>query len=230
MALVKFGGGITEMRGSIAGNVFARNRSGAYVRARTKPVNPNSEAQGFVRSIIGQLAQHWRTTLDAAERIAWETYAGSVAMKNALGETVFLTGFNHFIRSNAVFLQSEKAIVEAGPTVLALPEKDPTFAVAADGTTKKLTLTLDDELPWADDVGAFVQVEMGQPQNPTRNFFAGPWKYTGLVDQAAVLVVELDPAYTIVDGQRIFVSARICRSDGRVSEPMYANCIAETVA
>ena len=229
MALAKYGGGIIQLTGSIAGNTFARNRYGNYVRAKTKPVNPNSALQVQMRSIIGQLTQHWRTTLDAAERLAWETYAASVAMKNKLGETVFLTGFNHFIRSNSVFLQSLKSIVEPGPTELALPEKDPTFAVAADGTTQKLTITIDDTLPWMSEAGAFMQIEMGQPQNATRNFFAGPWKYTGLIDQGAVPVLELDPSYTITDGQRIFVSARICRVDGRVSEIMYANCIAATV-
>ncbi|GAI58374.1 unnamed protein product, partial [marine sediment metagenome] len=39
MALVKYGGGITQMSGSIAGNTFARNRYGNYVRSRTKPIN-----------------------------------------------------------------------------------------------------------------------------------------------------------------------------------------------
>ena len=41
MALVKYGGGIIQMSGSMAGNTFARNRYGNYMRARTKPVNPN---------------------------------------------------------------------------------------------------------------------------------------------------------------------------------------------
>lgn len=228
MALVKFGGGIVQMIGSIAGNVFARNSSGNYVRARTKPVNPNSPAQIFARSIIAQLVQHWRTTLDDAERTAWASYAAAVAMKNKLGETTFLSGFNHFIRSNSVFLQSIKAIVEAGPTELSLPEKDPTLAVAADEATGLLTMTIDDTLPWMSEVGAFMQVEMGSPQNATRNFFGGPWKYAGLVDQAAEPVLTITAPYTITNGQRIFISARICRVDGRISEPMYANCIAET--
>lgn len=228
MAQVKYGGGIIQMTGSIAGNTFARNRYGNYVRAKTKPVNPNSELQIQARSTVALLAQYWRTTLEAAERIAWETYGAAIAMKNKLGETVYQTGFNHFIRSNSVFVQSGKTIVEAGPTELALPEKDPTLAVAADEATGLLTMTIDDTLPWMDDVGAFMQVEMGQPQNPTRNFFAGPWQYAGKIDQAETPTLTITAPFTIVNGQRIFIAARICRSDGRVSELMYANCIAAT--
>ncbi|GAH28464.1 unnamed protein product, partial [marine sediment metagenome] len=38
MALVKYGAGIIQMSGSIAGDVHARNRFGNYIRPRTKPV------------------------------------------------------------------------------------------------------------------------------------------------------------------------------------------------
>jgi len=224
MALVKFGGGITQMTGSIGGTTFARNRSGNYARSRTKPVNPNTTAQGFARSIMGTLTQAWRTALDASERGAWATYAAAVAMKNALGETTYLSGFNHFVRSNAVFLQSEETMVEAGPTVLALPEKDPTLAVAGSAATGLLTLTIDEDQPWMSEVGAFMQVEAGQPQNVTRNFFAGPWKYAGKIEQAAEPVLTVTSPFTLVEGQKIWVACRICRVDGRVSEIMYASC------
>lgn len=224
MALVKFGGGITAMSGSIAGNTFARNRSGNYVRSRTKPINPNSTSQVFARSIVGTLAQAWRTDLTAAKRTAWATYAAAVAVTNKLGETVYLTGFNHFVRSNAVLLQSAKGLITAGPTVLALPEKDPTLAVVASVATQLLTLTVDAGQPWALEANAFLQVEQGQPQNVTRNFFAGPWKYAGLINQANPLVLTVAAAYTLVLGQKTWVACRIVRADGRVSEIMYASC------
>lgn len=224
MALVKFGGGISQMTGSIAGNTFARNRYGNYVRSRTKPVNPNSTDQVAARSRIGNLTQYWRTTLEPAERIAWATYAAAIAMKNKLGETTYLTGFNHFVRSNAVFLQCGEAVVEPGPTTLALPEKDSTLAVAGSVATQKLTITIDEDLPWMSEVGAFMQVEAGQPQNATRNFFAGPWKYAGKIAQGAEPVLAINSPYTLVLGQKLWVACRICRKDGRVSEIMYASC------
>jgi hypothetical protein len=225
MALIKYGLGVTQMSGSVGGVTAARNRNGNYFRARTKPVNPNSTSQVFARSIIGTLSQAWRTDLTAAKRIAWNSYANAVAMKNKLGEVTYLSGFNHFVRSNAVLLQSGKGLISAGPTVMALPEKDPTLAVAGSVATQKLTLTVDAGQPWALEANAFLQVEQGSPQNETRNFFAGPWKYCGEIPQAAPLVLTLDAVYTLVLGQKTWIACRIVRADGRVSEVMYASCI-----
>ena len=101
MALVKYGGGIVQASGSIAGTTHARNRFGNYVRARTKPVNPNSASQGAVRTALSYLAMIWASLLTAAERTSWNTYAAAVAIKNRLGETVYGTGFNHFIGWNS---------------------------------------------------------------------------------------------------------------------------------
>lgn len=56
MALVQFGGGILDARGSIGGQVFSKNRFGNYMRARITPVNPNSARQAVVRAIVQALA------------------------------------------------------------------------------------------------------------------------------------------------------------------------------
>jgi len=100
MALVKFGGGVVQMSGSIAGDTFARNRYGNYCRARTKPTNPNTSRQQDVRASLAFLTDRWSNTLTALQRAAWNLYGDSVAMTNRLGETTKLTGFNHYIRSN----------------------------------------------------------------------------------------------------------------------------------
>lgn len=229
MALVKFGGGITQMSGSIAGNTFARNRYGNYVRARTKPVNPNSTSQVLARSAVAQLTQAWRTDLSAAQRTAWQTYANAVAMKNKLGETTYMSGFNHFIRSNAYLAYTGVAFVEAGPTVLALPEKDATLAIAISVVTQQIAVTFDNALPWANEAGGFLIVYQGEPQNPTRNFFAGPWKYCYRIE-GSTPVPPVSPGaigvkYTAVLGQKSWVYARTFRADGRISEPMVVSTI-----
>lgn len=232
MSLVKYGGGVVQMSGSIAGNTFARNRFGNYVRSRTVPVNPNTARQTQVRSIVSQLAQHWNVALSSAERTAWATYAGAVSMLNRLGETVNLTGFNHFIRSNAALLLMGQAIVEAGPTALSLPEKDPTIAVSFDESSKKISVAFDTGLPWLDETGAFLMVEMGQPVLATRNFFGGPWRYAGKVSGNVGVPPTspqlIDPPFTIIAGQKIFCYFRVVRADGRISEPFYANGTAVT--
>lgn len=228
MALIKFGGGVVQASGSIGGNVHARNRFGNYIRPRTKPVNPNSIEQGNVRESLSFLAEFWHSGLSAAQRIAWGTYANAVAMKNRLGETIYPTGFNHFIRSNVELKRHALTVVEDGPTELALPEKDPTLAVEGSAATGNLSVTFDNALGWANEAEGHLFVYQGQPQLVTRNFFNGPWRFTGSVDGDAETPPtspdDMTAPFTLVEGQKVWIYARIARADGRLSEPMYAAC------
>lgn len=93
MASIRFGGGIVDARGSIAGNTFSRNAGGAYQRARTAPTNPQTTRQSAVRNALGQSAQEWRT-LDEEQRTAWVEAATTQqgAYVNRIGESEQYTG------------------------------------------------------------------------------------------------------------------------------------------
>ncbi len=227
MALVKFGGGIVAMSGSQAGNVYARNRYGNYVRARTKPVNPNTARQVEVRAAMAFLTDRWAQTLTGVQRTAWNLYAAGVAMKNRLGETINLTGFNHYIRSNFIAKMIPYPLIDDGPVVFELPAQDPTFAVTASEATQVLTLAYDDTMDWATEDTAYMFFFQGRPQNPQREFFAGPWRLIGSVggiDPGGPVEPHASAAaFAVAEGQRQWVYARIMRADGRLSVPFYAN-------
>lgn len=221
-ALIRFGGGVVQMSGSIAGDTYARNRYGNYSRARTKPVNPNTARQIAVRASLATLTVRWSQTLTALQRAAWDLYASNVAMKNRLGETINLTGFNHYIRSNVERQRNGLGVVDAGPVVFELPAQDPTFAVTASEATQQVTLAYDDTMDWADETGGWMVFYLGMPQNAQRNFFAGPWRYCTNVPGAdgappAGPKVAGVP-YAIAELQHLWVYARILMADGRCSE------------
>lgn len=222
-ALVKYGGGVIQMSGSIAGNTFARNRFGNYVRARTKPVNPNSSGQQAVRAAMAQLTTRWSSTLTAIQRTAWNLYGSNVAMNNRLGETVFLTGFNHYIRSNSILVREGLTIVDDGPTLFELPQADGTFAITATEAGQTISCIFDDTLPWANETGAYLFTFQGTPQNAQRNFFAGPWRYMNKIigdDSSPPITPSVQPTvFAITEGQRQWVYARVIRKDGRLSQP-----------
>jgi len=226
MATVKYGGGIIAMSGSIAGNVFARNRYGAYVRSRTKPINPNTAGQQEVRAAIAWLVEHWASTLTPAQRTAWNLYADSVVMLNKLGESMNLSGFNHFCRSNSIRKRNADTVIVAGPTTFDIPEHDPTFAFVCDETSQNLTVTYDDTEEWCDLDDAHLYIFVGKPMNAQRNFFAGPWKFGDAVDGDSVSPPS-SPAtvaspFALAEGQRVWIYGRIATSDGRLSEPFRA--------
>lgn len=228
MALIKYGGGIIGMSGSIAGNTFARNRSGNYVRARTKPVNPNTSRQTLIRSALSELVERWSQTLTAGQRTAWNLYASSVAMTNKLGETIYLTGFNHYIRSNVIRNRVGLGVVDAGPTTFEIPGADPGFSITASEATQEITFAYDDTMDWADENGGWLVLFQGQPQNPQRNYFGGPWRYCSIVEG----VNGAPPAgpkvgavtFAIAELQHQWAYARIIRADGRMSNPFYDDC------
>lgn len=225
MALVKFGGGIIQMSGSIAGDVHARNRFGNYIRPRTKPVNPRSSRQENARNIISYLAEYWHETLTGVQRGLWDTYAAAVAMKNRLGETIHLTGFNHFIRSNACRMTFHPGPVTFAPDVLSLPEKDPDLVVSAEDIAGQTFTFTNNVAFFAANGDPFVTIMLyqGQPQLVSRNFFAGPWRYMGGINVAegqAGTATE-NAAFAFAEGQKVWFKARSYTNMGRTSEPWF---------
>lgn len=235
MALIKYGGGITDIRGSMQGNTFSKNRFGKYLRGRTKPINPRSSRQSAARILVMMLAEQWRETpMDDPKRLAWETYSKGVDWSNKLGEKVTLTGFNHFVRSNAALLTAGGALVTDGPPDIGLPPGDDKFAVVFNATTQKVSVTFDATKDWAKETGAYLSVEIGRPQSATRNFFNAPWRNTGSiagVDAGDLTSPQLlDPAFTLTPGQKVWARARIIRKDSRCSTHFLAEPVVVTGA
>jgi len=222
MALVKYGAGIVQMSGSIAGDVHARNRFGNYVRPRTKPVNPHSSRQEAIRAILSYLAEFWHQDLSVVQRGLWDTYAAAVAMKNRLGETIHLTGFNHFIRTNCSSQTAALGTFSDAPTVLSLPEKDQ-FLVCSEEVIAAQTFTFEcSTLGWAPngDPKGRILLYQGQPQLASRNFFDGPWRYMGVITpiEGAAGETTEDAAFSFALGQKVWFQARVITTTGRLSE------------
>lgn len=229
MALIKLGGGVADIRGSIGGTVYSRNRYGAYARNRTIPVDPSSTAQQKIRSVMGSVKASWFETLTVAQRAAWEVYAANVAMTNRIGETMHLTGWNHFSRSASALLYNDMDIVAAGPTEFSLAEQDATLAIVVSEAAQTIAVTFDDTEDWCDEDGAALLIYASKPQSPTINFFKGPYLTAGKIEGDSVAPPTTGDTVAVpfacVEGQRIFVQCRIVRADGRLSEPFRTNVL-----
>lgn len=176
---------------------------------------------------MASLTTRWAQTLDAAQRTAWNLYASNVTMKNRLGEAINLTGFNHYIRSNHWLARMDQTLVDDGPVVFELPAQDPTMSIAGSEGTQQVTMTFDDTHAWCSEDGGFLFILQGDPQNPQRNFFDGPWRGRSAKAGAAGVPVTSPLDYAsitvISEGQRFWSKFRILRADGRLSEPFTAN-------
>ena len=153
MALIRFGGGVVDARGSVAGNTFTRSKAGAVLRCRRKPINPKSATQLRSRAYATQCTQAWSGTLTAAQRAAWDAYAVNTSWTNKLGESINIGGLAAFLRLNCLLLLAGEALRPAAPTAyghaaapifvitaadegvfVSLAEPSSGFAKAVDGT------------------------------------------------------------------------------------------------
>lgn len=223
MALIKFGGGVVDASGSIGGTVFSRNSSGNYMRARTKPVNPNTPRQNQIRNAMQVLSDAWSNLLSPAQRTAWGLYAANVNWKNRLGETILISGRSHFLRSNLARVYSNLGRRDDGPTNFTLPGGDSAFNVVADVGDQELVITFDDTAPWCSENSAHMVVSMSQPKHSAVNFIGGPFRVVGTVDGSSASAAT-SPAtlsslpFVIGNDQVVAVKARKTRNDGRLSE------------
>ena len=145
-------------------------------------------------------------------------------MTNRLGEAQFLSGYNHYIRSNLTRKQVLRPTIDDGPTIFNLPEQDPDFAIISESGTQDFDITFDDTMDWVNENNAAMYIFQGQPQNAQVNFFDGPWRISTQISGNLALpstspVVDKPTTYALAAGQNVFYYARISRADGRLSEP-----------
>lgn len=223
MALFK--SDVGEVSGKIGGKVYARNRGGTYIRGWAKPTNPNSSSQQRARSDFGDAVAAW-SGLTVLQRAAWETYAANVAMTNRLGETVYLTGQQHFVRSYAAMSVAGLTPVSDGPTTFSLPNPGDITVTGTEGVEGSglVVVVFDDTKAWCDEDGAALLVLQSREQAPTINYFKGPYRLCDSIAGDGVTPptspTNLDTVFDLTETNKVFIHVRLIRADGRVSEPV----------
>lgn len=229
MALVKLGGGVTDIRGSIAGNTFSRSKAGNYVRSRKKPINPRSALQSARRARMAQLMKYWSNDLTEQERTDWRAYAAGTVWTNKLGETIEMNGNSAFVRLNSFQLLIPSGIIDAAPTAMG-HAGGVTFTFAAESDTTKIQV--------AEPTGSFdkdtdidtLWFFQGIPAEPGKISVPKGFKYIGRIWGSALdplaFPYELTSAYTMRAGQLITVRAMFQDANYRISGPHWATDLA----
>ena len=209
------------LQGSVGNWTFSRNRWGPYVRTRAIPVSPNTTPQQLVKAFFGALSIAWSATLTTAQRAAWNLYAANTPRPQSGGGVVYLTGHEHFIRSNVPRGQHFASFVLDAPIVFDVG----TYTTPLCGITSpasQISVTFDPLDAWANEDGAHLLVWGARPKGVGVNYFKGPWSVAGKIDGASVLP-PTSPAliaypYLVSGGQRAWFRASVSRADGRLSD------------
>lgn len=222
---MKFTSGIAvaALSGSEGGTTASRNKFGQYFRQKSQPVNPNTARQQAVRNVFSDLAFNWANILTQTQRDAWNLYGLSVVFKDSLGQDIFLTGFNHYLRSNTVAVGGGVARIDDGPTIFTLADTDPTIVATISEAAQTISLAYDDALAWTSEDGALFQIQMTAPVSPGREFIALRTRIAGFIEgdsgtpPTSPEVVGVP--FAVAENQKVIVQARILRADGRLSDP-----------
>lgn len=121
MAKIKFGMMMTDARGKLGGQVFSKNRAGAYVRTKVTPANPRTSTQMLSRSILGLLSASW-SGLTEAQRRAWNNAVNDWQKTDVFGDSRKPTGKNLFTGLNKELLQSGQVQLNLPPEKEIMPE------------------------------------------------------------------------------------------------------------
>lgn len=211
---------VTQVSGSVGGMTGSRNAGGMYFRARATPTNPNTGQQQLVRSIMSNITVVWQSTLTQAQRDAWAVYATNVPLVNSLGASINVSGLNMYVRTNLPRLQATASRLDAAPTLYNLSGLTPPTLNSATAATGIVNIGFSQADAWATLAGGHLLIYIARPQNPTINFFRGPYQYAGRVNGGVVpptTPANITSPFPFASGRRIFVKAVAATSDGRLT-------------
>lgn len=105
---------MTDARGKLGGHVFTKTRSGATVRTKVTPHNPQSASQGSARSILSQLSRGW-SNLTEPQRASWNGAVESFQLTNVFGDSYLPSGKNLYTSLNANLANIGLPLITSAP-------------------------------------------------------------------------------------------------------------------
>lgn len=170
--LIRSGMGM-QLSGSVGGVVASRNAGGAYLRNRTVPVNPNSTQQQAVRAAFGTMSQYWGTTLTGAQRSGWDAYAVATPLVNRLGDSITVSGFDMFMKTNIFLEYVNAALIDDAPGTPGLSSLGTITLGVWDVSDSEFQFTS------TNPSATSVLVAVGPAVGPGVTFFKGPFTFWG---------------------------------------------------
>lgn len=130
---------LVDGRGKIGGHVATKNRSGAVIRTKVTPSNPQTSAQVAARAKITNFSKAWSGLTDS-DRAAWNNAVTQFAKSNIFGDRVNPSGFNLYVALNSNIAIAGGTAIDVPPIKVDLGYES-TFSATAVNATGVVTLT-----------------------------------------------------------------------------------------
>lgn len=205
MAKIKTTAIVADIRGKLNGSVFSKNRGGAFVRTKVTPSNPQTSYQAAVRSILGGLAQGWRS-LTQAQRDAWNSAVSNYTGTDIFGDIKTPSGINLYTKLNANLAEVGMAYINTPP----LPQGAASVTeLSGSADISSLNITVDAGAGNVPASNAFV-IRATAPQSPGKKFLKGKYRNITVIAAGSPMQNNIWADYvarfgTPVAGQKIGV-------------------------
>lgn len=226
MAKVLFGMMAADVRGKLGGQVFSKNRAGAYIRTKVTPVNPQTVFQQGVRAVFTALSQAWRS-LSQAQIQAWNSSVQSFPRTNVFGNPKTLSGHQLYVGLNAQLQAAGQSTIATPPLpVGALAVEALSAAAAAGAGTVVITF-----LPAAVPAGHTALLDMTAQVSPGINNLNNRFRQVSALVTAEASPYDAAAEYIakfggLTAGQKIGVRLRfVNNTTGEVSGNLKATLI-----
>lgn len=211
---------MTDARGKLGGQVFSKNRAGAYVRTKVTPSNPRTADQMAGRGILGSLSASWSGLTDLQRR-AWNNAVSDWERTDIFGDSRKPTGKNLFTGLNKEIEQSGGTRILVPPTKVVIPELAPlvpVIDVASDTLSLGITTV---------PVGFVLQVSATAPLSQGTSFVKDKLRVIGYAPAGAITPATLFNDYSDkfgvpTAGSNVHIAVKLVATSGqtgvRISE------------
>src|SRR4030066_216535 len=211
-AKIKFGMMMTDARGKLGGQVFSKNKGGAYVRTKVTPANPQTSYQLAVRAALASISQSWKGLVQAS-RDAWNGAVGNFKITDIFGDVKILSGSQLYTKLNLNLTNAGQALITTPP----LPQGAQTVtidSVASDNSSNTVIITAGGAVP----VGHTALVFATPAVSPGREFLKNEYRLIEAVAGGTVSPYAVSAAYNSkfgavgAVGQRVGVKVLFVRN------------------
>lgn len=224
MAKVKYGGGIQDIRGSIAGQVHSRNTFGNYIRQKVSPVQPRTSRQLEIRNLFAELSRRFSNTLSDEQQEAWRQAAASTPVRDVFGDSITLTGINLYTQLNSLRLLQGLTPLDDPPPVEEVPSLD-SLTLTWNPSSGTLEVGF---APTPIPPGLSLCVWATEPLNPGVAFVSPKLRLLTILPQGTTSPADITTQYVsryggIPLGKRIYVAAELVSENGWKGQRSLAN-------
>lgn len=216
---------VGQLSGKAGSTIASHNRNGSFLKVRTIPTNPNTDAQQAVRNRLAAASAAWRG-LTSGQRAAWNAYATEVVLYDRQGVAYTPTGQQAFVSVNInTYTYSGSGTITTAVPIADAPAALLTMTVTAESASSLLSIAYT-----ATPLGASTKlvIEATPCISPGINFIArNKYRQILVTSAAAASPAVATTAWVArygetVEGKQIGVRAYVLTADGRASAPLTA--------